>query len=258
MFEVSVAQIYAWIAQYFFPFCRIGAFFMLLPILSTQLVPQRIRLGFALAVTLLLAPLMPPMPQVELLSVPSFFIIAQQILVGLVLGFVMQLLFQIFVVGGQAVAMQNGLGFATLVDPVNGVSVASISQAYLMTVNLLFFAFNGHLAVMRLLTDSFQWLPVSSEGILLENYYELVKLGGWMFTGALMVALPSTISLLVVNLTFGVIARVAPQMNIIAIGFPFTMVMGLIIIWLTLSNLLPQYESLSAEAFEFMSGMVRR
>ena len=257
MFQVTVEQVYGWIGQYFYPFCRIGPFFMLLPILSTQLVPQRVRLGLALAITLLLAPLMPAMPKVELLSVPSFMIIAQQILVGLALGFVMQLFFQIFVLGGQAVAMQNGLGFATLVDPVNGVSVASVSQAYLMTVNLLFFAFNGHLAVMQLLADSFQWLPVSSRGIALDHYYELVMLGSWMFSGGLMVALPATISLLVVNLTFGVIARVAPQMNIIAVGFPFTMVMGLIIIWLTLSNLLPQYESLSAEAFEFMSGMVR-
>ncbi len=257
MFEVTVPQLYAWIAQYFYPFCRIAALFTLLPILSTQLVSQRVRLGLASAITLLLAPLMPPMPVMELLSVQSFFIISQQILIGMAMAFVMQMLFQVFVIGGQAVAMQNGLGFATLVDPVNGVSVASISQAYLMTVNLLFFTLNGHLAVFQLLADSFQWLPVSAEGIAMDNYYELVLHGSWMFTGALMVALPSTISLLVVNLAFGVIARVAPQMNIIAIGFPFTMVMGLIIIWLTLANLLPQYENLSAEAFEFMSGMVR-
>ncbi len=257
MFEVTVPQLYAWIAQYFYPFCRIAAFFTLMPILSTQLVPQRIRLGLALAITLLLAPLMPPMPQVELLSIPSFFIISQQILIGMALGFVVQILFQIFVIGGQAVAMQNGLGFAQLVDPVNGVSVASISQAYLMTVNLLFFAFNGHLAVFKLLGDSFTWLPVSAAGIVLDRYYDMALHGSWMFSGALMIALPSTISLLVVNLAFGVIARVAPQMNIIAIGFPFTMVVGLVIIWLTLANLMPQYERLSAEAFEFMVNLVR-
>lgn len=257
MFEVTEPQLYAWIAQYFYPFCRIAAFFTLLPILSTQLVPQRVRLGLAVAVTLVLAPLMPSMPVVELVSIPSFFIILQQILIGLAMAFVMQMLFQVFVIGGQAVAMQNGLGFATLVDPVNGVSVASISQAYLMTVNLLFFAFNGHLAVFRLLADSFQWLPVSGTGLFLDNYLELVLHGSWMFTGALMVALPSTISLLVVNLAFGVIGRVAPQMNIIAVGFPFTMVLGLIIIWLTLSNLLPQYERLSEEAFDFMGNLVR-
>lgn len=257
MFEVTVPQIYAWIAQYFYPFCRIAAFFTLLPILSTQLVPQRIRLGLALMVTLLVAPLMAPMPRLELLSVPSFMVISQQILIGMAMAFVIQILFQVFVIGGQAVAMQNGLGFATLVDPVNGVNVASISQAYLMTINLLFFAFNGHLALFRMLVESFHWLPVSTSGIPLDNYFELVKQGSWMFSGALMVALPSTVSLLVVNLAFGVIARVAPQMNIIAVGFPFTMVMGLVIVWLTLSNLLPLYENMSVEAFEFMSGMVR-
>lgn len=256
MFEVSVPQIYAWIAQYFFPFCRVAAFFMMLPVLSTQLVPQRIRLGLAMATTLLIAPLLDPMPPVELLSLSALLIILQQIMIGLALGFIVQILFQIFVIGGQAVAMQNGLGFATLVDPVNGISVASISQVYLMTVNLLFFAFNGHLAVIHLLADSFRTLPVSDIGIVMDRYFDMVNLGSWMFTGALMVAMPSTIALLVVNIAFGVIARVAPQMNIIAVGFPFTMVMGLIIIWLTLANVLPQYENLSEEALRFMSELV--
>ena len=101
-------------------------------------------------------------------------------------------------------------------------------------------------------------MPVAGSGIALENYYALVNLGIWMFSGALLVALPSTISLLVVNLAFGVISRVAPQMNIIAVGFPFTMVLGLIIIWLTLGNVLPQYERLSDEAFELMTDIVKK
>lgn len=258
MADLELAQIYQWIAQYFFPFCRIAAFFTVLPIFSTQLVPVRVRLGLAVATTVIMAPVIDPVPVSELMTIPSFLIILQEILIGLVIGFVIQLLFQVFVIGGQAVAMQNGLGFATLVDPVNGVNVASISQIYLMTVNLLFFAMNGHLAVIHLIGTSFQHLPVAGSGIALENYYELVNLGGWMFSGALLVALPSTISLLVVNLAFGVISRVAPQMNIIAVGFPFTMVLGLIIIWLTLGNVLPQYERLSDEAFELMTDIVKK
>ncbi|MGC1509496.1 flagellar type III secretion system protein FliR [Ketobacter sp. MCCC 1A13808] len=257
MFDVTVPQIYQWIGQYFWPFCRISAFFTIMPILSTQLVPMRIRLGLALAVTLVVAPLVDPVPMVELLSLHSFLIIAQQIMVGLAMGFVLQLLFQIFVVGGQMVAMQNGLGFATLVDPVNGVNVASISQIYLMTVNLLFFALNGHLAVMYLLGSSFEHMPVSTVGLPAQNLLELVRLASWMFTGAVLVALPSIIALLVVNLSFGVISRAAPQMNIIAIGFPFTMVLGLVIIWLGLGNVLPQYEKLSGDAFDYLQEMVR-
>ncbi|MFZ5605244.1 MAG: flagellar biosynthetic protein FliR [Pseudomonadota bacterium] len=240
MLELDVAQLYQWIGQYFFPLCRISAFFMVLPIFSTQLVPMRIRMGLAVATTVVIAPVIAPTPAQELLSLASILIILQ-----------------IFVIGGQAVAMQNGLGFATLVDPVNGVNVASISQLYLMTVNLLFFAMNGHLAVIQLIGSSFTHLPVAGSGIAMENYYELVHLGSWMFTGALLVALPSTISLLVVNIAFGVISRVAPQMNIIAVGFPFTMILGLVIIWLTLANVLPQYEMLSDEAFTLMSDILK-
>lgn len=256
MFEISTADLYQWIGLYFFPFCRIGAFFTILPILSTQLVPMRIRLGLAVAITILIAPLVDPIPLTELLSIPSFILILKEILTGLALGFVMQIMFQVFILGGQAVAMQNGLGFATLVDPVNGVNVASISQLYLMTVNLLFFALNGHLAVIYLISTSFETLPVG-RFIPVSNLFELVNLGSWMFSGAVLVALPSVISLLVVNVTFGVISRVAPQMNIIAVGFPFTMVLGLIIIWLTLFNVLPQYERLSDDAFTYIKEMVQ-
>lgn len=257
MFDVTLPQIYHWIGQYFWVFCRVGAFFTIMPILSTQLVPTQIRLGLALAVTLVIAPLVEPVPAIELLSLPSFLIIAQQILVGLAMGFVLQLLFHVFVVGGQMVAMQNGLGFATLVDPVNGVNVASISQIYLMTVNLLFFALNGHLAVMYLLGTSFEHIPISNVGLPIDNLLELVRLASWMFSGAMLVALPSIIALLVVNLSFGVISRAAPQMNIIAIGFPFTMVLGLVIIWLGLGNVFPQYEKLSDDAFNYLREMVR-
>lgn len=256
MLELTVEQIYQWIGQYGWAFTRIGAFFMVMPILSTQLVPARIRLGLAVATTVLVAPSLESVPDVDMVSLESFTIIFQQILIGAVMGFVLQMLFQVFVIGGQMVAMQNGLGFALMVDPVNGVSVASISQLYLMTVNLLFFALNGHLAVIYMLGSSFQHLPISGSGLPLDNYLEVVKLGSWMFTAAVLVALPSIIALLVVNVSFGVISRVAPQMNIIAVGFPFTMVMGLVIIWITLSNILPQYEHLSDQAFEFMQGMV--
>lgn len=257
MIEISLQDIYRWIGQYFWPFCRVSGFLIMLPIFSTQLVSTRIRLGLALALTLVLAPVIEPVPMIEIFSFESALIIAQQIIIGLAMAFVLQILFHIFVIGGQIVAMQNGLGFATLVDPVNGINVASISQVYLMMVNLLFFALNGHLAVLHLLGTSFEVLPIGSGLLPAENFKALADLGSWMFTGALMVALPSIIALLIVNLAFGVISRVAPQMNIIAIGFPFTMVMGLIIIWLTVANVLPQYETLSIDAFEFMRDMVK-
>ncbi|MDX1694205.1 MAG: flagellar biosynthetic protein FliR [Ketobacteraceae bacterium] len=255
--ELALNQIYEWLGQLFYPFCRIGAFFTAVPIIGTQLVPVRIRLALALPVTLLVAPIIPPVPDVEPFSGESFLLIIQQLILGVAMGFLLQLLFHIFVVGGQLVAMQNGLGFGTLMDPVNGINVTSISQLYLMSTNLLFFAFNGHLAMIQLLSDSFTTLPVSLQGYDVSRLFFVVEQGAWMFEGAVLVALPAVTALLIVNFTFGVMSRVAPQMNIIAVGFPFTMVVGLIIIWLTLGNVLPQFERLSEEIFVMLRSMVQ-
>lgn len=254
--EIALTQLYEWLGQLFYPFCRIGAFFMAVPIIGTQLVPVWVRLGLSIAVTVLVAFNIPPAPDVEPFSGESFLIIVQQLLLGVGMGFLVQMLFHIFVIGGQTVAMQNGLGFGTLMDPVNGISVTSISQLYLMSTNLLFFSMNGHLAIIDLMIQSFFSLPISTAGYDLGRLYYVVEQGSWMFRGAILVALPAVTALLVVNFTFGVISRVAPQMNIIAVGFPFTMVVGLIIIWLTLGNVLPQFERLTEEIYVMLRSMV--
>ncbi len=255
--EFALNQVYEWLGQLFYPFCRIGAFFMVVPIIGTQLVPARIRLTLTLPITLLVVSVAPAAPPVEPFSGESFMLIAQQLVLGAAMGFLVQLLFHVFVVGGQLIAMQNGLGFSTLMDPVNGISVTSISQLYLMSTNLLFFAFNGHLAMIELLADSFYTLPISLSGYDPQRLMYVAEQGTWLFRGAILVALPAVTALLIVNFTFGVISRVAPQMNIIAVGFPFTMVVGLIIIWLTLGNVLPQFERLSEEIFVLLRSLVQ-
>lgn len=254
--EIALEQFYEWIAHYMLVFARVGAFFMVLPIIGTQLVPMRLRLTLALVTTVVVAMNIPAIPAVEPFSLPAFIMVLQQFLIGAVMGFVVQLLFQVFVIGGQMVAMQVGLGFGTLMDPVNGINVTSISQLYLMTTNLLFFSLNGHVALLALLASSFTTLPISMAGIPVNQFHDFAGLGSWMFAGGLMLALPAVIALLIVNFTFGVMSRVAPQMNIIAVGFPFTMVLGLVIIWMTLANVMPHFERLSQETYQIIAAMV--
>lgn len=256
--EFALEQLYSVMGHYFWVFCRVGAFFLVVPIIGTKLVPARIRLGLALATSLLVASAIPSAPAIDPFTFPSFVIVVQQFLIGAVMGFMVQIMFQVFIIGGQMVAMQNGLGFGTLMDPVNGISVTSISQLYLMTTNLLFFSMNGHISLIRLLSNSFYTFPMEAGGLPADHFFFLVSQGSWMFSGAILVALPAVMSLLVVNFTFGVMSRVAPQMNIIAIGFPFTMVLGLVIIWLTLANVMPQFERLFEEVFILLDALVTK
>lgn len=241
MLQFSEALLLDWISGYFWPFCRISAFFLIVPILGTRLVPVKIRLLLALSITFLVAPNVEQIPGITPLSPDGIVLVANQITIGIAMAFIVQILFQVCVVGGQMIAMQNGLGFATLVDPVNGVNVASISQLYLMSSNLIFLSINGHLWLINTLSESFSLLPIGQISLHPDNYYRIAGLGSWLFTSGLMVALPAVTGLLLVNIAFGVISKVSPQMNIFSIGFPFTMVFGLVIIWFTMAGYLPQF-----------------
>jgi len=254
--ELSVAEIGAWVGRYLWPLFRISAFFMALPVIGTRLVPVRVRLGLSIVVTLVVAPLLPAVPQLDPLSINAWLLTAQQVLVGVALAFVLQLLFQMFMVAGQIIAYQMGLGFASIADPVNGVSVTVLSQFYLMLTMLLFLSMNGHLVVIEVLVESFRVMPIALQAPNYEMFWQLAMWGGWMFSAAVIVALPAVTALLVVNFAFGVMNRAAPQLNIFSLGFPFTMLFGLVIVFISLSGFLPQYQRFSSEALRMTRQLI--
>ena len=256
MLELADAQIGAWVSSFLLPMFRITALLMTMPVIGTELVTGKIRLFLALVITLLLVPNLPPMPVLDSISLASFVLIAQEILTGAMLGFCLQLFFHIFVVGGQILAIQIGLGFASMIDPTSGVSVPVVSQYFTMLVTLLFLATNGHLVVFEVVAESFVTLPVGS-GLQPNQYWELATMLGWSLAAGLLLVLPAVTALLVVSVTFGVMSRAAPQLNIFSIGFPLTLVLGLVILWISLGDVFAHYQVLSSEALLKLRELVR-
>lgn len=246
MLELDVAALQAWVGQFLWPLIRIGAFFMVVPVIGAQTVPPRIRLLLALLLTMAIAPQLRDLPQPDPLSPLSVVLVAQQLLIGIGLGLFLQLMMQAFIMTGQIIAMKMGLGFASLNDPVNGVVVTVVSQFNLILATLLFLAMNGHLVMIDVLVESFRTLPVGLHpgG---ERLMALVSWGSWMFAAAVLMALPAVTALLIINSTLGVITRAAPQLNIFAIGFPLMLLLGFVILWATMANFLPQFERYSGE-----------
>ncbi len=140
--------------------------------------------------------------------------------------------------------MGMGLGFAQMVDPQNGVNVPVIGQYYVVIATLLFLALNGHLALIRVLVDSFHSLPVAAESLTRGDLRSIAYWGTRMFAQAVMVALPAVAAILLVNLAFGVVSRSAPQLNIFGVGFPVTLTLGFVTLIFAVSNLLPQMQQL--------------
>lgn len=251
MLEISDTMITQWIGQFLWPFFRISAFMMAAPVFGANFVTGRIRLILGFLIAFILAPMLPAMPAVDSLSFEVVLITLQQLIIGVLLGFSVQILFQIFVVSGQIIAMNMGLGFASMVDPSNGISVAVVSQIYLFMITLLFVVTNGHLVMLEVLVNSFTTIPVG-ESLPVDNIWRLVNWGSWMFTSALLLALPMVTALLIVNITFGIMTRAAPQLNIFALGFPLSLLMGLIAIWMSVSDFIPKYDDLSKTVFMMM------
>lgn len=243
------AEITGWIGSFLWPLFRIGAMVAAMPIYGSILIPVRVRLVLVLAITSIVAPILPATPSVDPLSLQALTIIAQQVLIGVAMGFVLQLVFAAVTTGGQIIAMQMGLGFASMVDPQNGTQVPVLSQLYLLLVTLLFLVFNGHLVMIEMVVESFNTLPIGGEGLGRDSMWTIANWGSQMFAGALWLALPAVASLLVVNIAFGVMARAAPQLNIFAIGFPVALIMGFVVILFTLPSVVPQFSALLNDGF---------
>jgi flagellar biosynthesis protein FliR len=235
----------------FWAMLRIGGFFMVVPVVGSQMVSPRIRIALTFATALAVTPLVPSMPPLADIDLSVLLLAVTQVLIGVGLGFTTIVLFQIFTIAGQFIAMQMGLGFASMVDPANGISVTVISQFFLMLVSLTFVAMDGHLVLLSVLVEGFLRTPLGIDGGIPQLSWQIASLGTWMFGGAVLIALPAVTSLLVVNLAFGVMTRAAPQLNVFSLGFPFALLFGLVIIWVALYEFTPQFEGLTQWYFEW-------
>lgn len=255
MIEIDLARLEPVIAALFFPFVRIGACLMVAPVFGAHFVPRRLRIVLAGAVTLLVAPMLPQAQTPALLSSAGIGLVAQQLLIGVVIGFVLQMIFDALALAGQLLSNGMGLGVAFNIDPLRGVSTPALGQLYTILGTLTFLALNGHLALLQLLADSFRGLPLDGAGLQPAALQQVGNWGSVMLAGALQIALPGVTALLVVNLAFGVISRAAPALNLFAVGLPITLVVGLAVVLYGLPMMQTGFIALIEQAFGFLRAL---
>lgn len=254
--NIPLDELTARMTGFLWPFFRITALIMIVPILGVRSVPAAYRIGLGALITLVAMPLLPPAPAVDPASAEGLLITACQILIGLAMGFVVRMVFSAIETGGSIVGQTMGLGFAQMMDPANGVTVPVVSQFYSVMAVLVFLALNGHLILIEILVASFQVIPVSARGVGEGGLWLLLSWGAWIFKGAMIIALPAVAAMLLVNVAFGVMMRAAPQLNIFAVGFPVTLMLGFVFILVSLTMFVPQFMELLDDAFLTMRGVV--
>ena len=256
MIALTTEQIGALVGGFFWPFVRISAMMMAAPIFGAKLLPVRIRILLAFAVSMVAVPMLPPVPFIDPISYAGLAILLQQVLIGVAMGFMFHMVFQALIIAGEAIASTMGLGFARMVDPANGVQVPVISQYLIVMATLLFIVINGHLMLIDLVVESFRILPVGETGLSAQAFWKIASWGSQMFAGALLVAIPAVSALLVVNISMGIITRAAPQLNIFAVGFPMMILLGFIFLMATTSSMLSQFTHILMDVLEAVKDIV--
>ncbi|ELR67055.1 Flagellar biosynthesis protein FliR [Photobacterium marinum] len=257
MLDISAAQLTAWLGQIWWPFFRLSAAMMLMPIFGGNGVPVRVRIGLAFMISILASPLMPAMPSVDPLSLEALLLAAQQMVIGGLMGLMLELLFAVFTTMGQILSMQMGLGMAMMNDPINGVSIPALGKYYQVYTLLLFLALDGHLIALDVIVRSFEVWPVGNMPSQ-DALYSVIMRFGWMMAASLLLALPAVCAMLLVNGSFGMMNRAAPQLNVFALGFPMTMMLGLICLLITTSGIPENFTRLCSETLQLMANMEAR
>jgi flagellar biosynthetic protein FliR len=254
--DFTEAQLLNTMAMLTFPLMRISAMFVSMPVFSVRAVPAQVRVILTGIIAVIVIPLLPPLPQVEMMSYKGIMIGVQQVVIGITTGFILQMVFAAVIFAGQGVAYGMGLGFASMVDPLNGQQIPVISQIYMISTTLLFLSLDGHLLLIQLLVDSFTSLPIG-ESLNTNDAWSIILWGGRIFSDGLLLSMPVVISLLLVNVIFGVASKSAPQLQIFSVGFPITLMLGILLIWLTLPDMLTLIPDILNDGYDLIKQLLR-
>lgn len=257
MLTVTSAQLSAWLAAFLWPLVRIGALIASSPVFGNPSFPRQAKIGLAVAMTLVIAPTLGDMPQVEPGSAAGLMILAQQVVIGVAMGLTVRVVFVAVEMAGNLIGLQMGLGFATFFDPVNSAQVPVVAQFLGLLFTLAFLSLNGHLLMIEVLADSFRTFPFSAQPPSAQAWRMVADWGGEIFRSGLLLALPLIAALLIANLSIGIMTRAAPQLNIFAVGFPITLAAGFIVLFVTLPYMAPLFERLTHDSLQMMMQAVR-
>lgn len=257
MIELTTAQWNLLLATYLYPFVRVMGYISADPVLGNRTVPIRLKIGLALAISVAIAPTLGPLPAIEPASPAGLAILAQQVFIGVAIGFAVRVILAAVEMAGQMIGLQMGLGFATFFDPQTSAQVPVIGQYLGLLAILVFLSINGHALLLSTLIESFSILPIGTLGLDSNGFSAFARWGAQIFLIGFTLALPVIATLLIANFGIGIISRAAPQMNIFAVGFPFTLLVGFIALYLMIPYFLPVLDRLFTGGIETLVLLLR-
>lgn len=216
-----------------FAMVRIGAAFVAAPVFGAVSVPLPARIALSGALGVLVINVVHIQPPPMIFSTATFLAVAAEALIGLAMGFILQIAFAAPLVASEVIGNGMGLGFAAAVDPQNGQPTVALGQFLSILLTLLFLAVDGHLVLVDLIVRSYEVMPPGA-WLAPERLLQIALFGGYSFLAGLLLALPVGFLLLCLNIIVGMLSRAAPSLNLFAIGLPASLAVGVVAILIAL------------------------
>lgn len=211
-----------------FVMVRVGATFVAAPIFGAVSVPLQVRIGLAGAIGVLVLGTQTVAAPPQVFAITTFLAVAAEALVGLAIGFVLQIAFAAPLLAGELIGNSMGIGFAAAIDPQNGTSSTALATFLSTLLTLLFLSVNGHLVLVELVVKSYAALPPGRAWLAAGQLRDIAIFGGYAFSAGFLLALPVGFLLLCLNLIVGMLSRSAPALNLFAVGLPMSLAVGVV------------------------------
>ena len=250
MITVSSADINMWIAGLLWPLTRILGLLAAAPLFGNKAVPASVKVALGVMLALIVAPAVPALPAADPMSLAGLLILAQEMLIGLAMGFSIRIIFAAVEMAGEIASLTMGLGFATFFDPNTQGRSSAIGQFLALVATLGFLSVNAHLVLLSVLVESFSSLPISATPIYGGGFKQLADWGARIFSTGVQLSLPIVAALLITNVALGILTRAAPALKLCGIGFPSNLGVGLLVVAMTLPYLATPVQNLFLDGIE--------
>ena len=207
---------------------RVSALLMVAPIFGHRTWLARAKVGLAFTVSIILFPIVADQPlDVPAGVLPYALMMIREVLMGVVMGFVVLLLFVGIQFAGQVAGLQMGFGIVNVIDPQSSNQLSIMGQFLNILAILLLLSLNGHHTILTGLVTSFETIPLGGVVLKAGLMQKMIAITAEVFIIGVKIAAPIMTALFLVTAAMGVLARTVPQMNVFMVGFPVQISVGL-------------------------------
>lgn len=249
--ELVLQQLPSLLSAVWWPFCRVLGMLNAAPIIGENMVPITVRVLLSIVLAVIFIPVAQPVTPIDPLSMEAIVITMHQALLGFGLGLAFHLTMAVMQMLGFVVSSQMGLSMAVMNDPMTGASSDVIATLLYLLCVMVFFSIDGHLVLAQVIGASFRAWPVGGP-FDITTLRDIAYNVAWVFSAALLLAIPVVFSTMVVQMGFGMLNRIAPALNLYSLGFAAIIVFGLYMLGYLVQVLPGHYLRLTQQVLELL------